>query len=101
VTLSIVLLRLFYASIKEASLKPLTRAHRTIQHFSKNTPRTKRTMSCHRSLPCLKDIKAPGEIHRSLYRDGQRRILPWNPPAASAHFQNRTTKDAVPNGRRI
>ena len=37
-------------------------------------------MSCHRSLPCLKDIKAPGEIHRSLYRDGQHRILPWNPP---------------------
>ena len=75
------LLRLFYASsFLKASLKPLTRAHRTIQHFSKNTPRTKRTMSCHRSLPCLKDIKAPGEIHRSLYRDGQRRILPWNPP---------------------
>ena len=32
----------------EASLKPLTRAHRTIQHFSKNTPKHKTKMSSRR-----------------------------------------------------
>ena len=41
------LLRLFFTD-KSVSLKPLTRAHRTIQHFSKNTPKHKTKMTSRR-----------------------------------------------------
>ena len=44
------------------SLKPLTRAHRTIQHFSKNTPQHKTNMTSRRSRTRLKAHTFPDDF---------------------------------------
>ena len=56
----------------EASLKPLTRAHRTIQHFSKNTPSHKTKMSSRRFTHPLMSAYVPRRFLICLYRDGRR-----------------------------
>ena len=64
----------------EASLKPLTRAHRTIQHFSKNTPQYKRIISFAAPLPCTQAHERLPRVASHLVSGWYSRILPWNPP---------------------
>ena len=65
------LLRLFFTEILSVSLKPLTRAHRTIQHFSKNTPEHRTTKPC--AVPqTLSQAHGSRRLLLVLYRDGRR-----------------------------
>ena len=93
------LLRLFFTA-ETVSLKPLTRAHRTIQHFSKNTPQHKRIISFTTSFHVHKHTKVRRAFHRILYRDGNIRILPWNPPD-HVRPSEQPRKRPLRKGRRI
>ena len=73
----------------EASLKPLTRAHRTIQHFSKNTPATR--------------LKCPPAVSRTrlkahTFPDDSSSVLVsgWSP----THPPDRGRRLALPQSRR-
>ena len=71
------LLRLFFADLS-ASLKPLTRAHRTIQHFSKNTPCHKTKMTSRRFTYPLISAYVPRRFFTCL-------VSGWSP--TPPHFQ--------------
>ena len=84
------LLRLFF-TVLTVSLKPLTRAHRTIQHFSKNTPGTR--LKCPHAV-----LRTRHQAHTFPDDSSSVLVSGWSP---TAPLKNVARRLALPQSRRL